>query len=140
MTAKAAKGTVLSYSSVASPASDGLWIPIANIIEGPSGPALSHRYAEAVAHDEAEVLKDPYVTEAGDVSFGVTFDSAEVSHAGLRDAALARTRLYFKETAADTGAMVSEFNGVPGFDPTFPPTDYAKATFTIGGVRLPSYS
>lgn len=128
-----ATGTTLSRSDMASVPT---FTDIANITEGPNGPGLSRTAQDHSAHDSPDNSKEyaPGMTDPGEVSMTLNWNSAQTSHASIRDDIYDQSLRDYRITEPD-GAIVDFSGFVTGFDWNRPVDDKMSAdvTFQVSG-------
>ena len=123
-----AQGTKFAVSADASPPTFAD-IPEIRTIGGPDGsaPTIDVTDLDSTAREYVLGLKDE-----GSFSLGIMYIPGEATHAQLRTAWGARTKLRFRVTFTDTGTTVWEFSGyVTGFSQNMGVDTVVEATVGI---------
>lgn len=108
-----AHGAAVKIGDAASPE---VFNAIEGVFNGPVGGGWTPRMAEALHHSRTTVLKRATVLDTGDVTFSIYYDSSDVYHAQLRDAAKNKTLTNFQVVFTDAGDEQYAFGAYVAFN------------------------
>jgi hypothetical protein len=105
-----AHGTQLKVGDGASPE---VFTSIACVFDGPTGGGFTPQFIEARHHGSPDIIRRVSIVDKPAISFKVYFDSTDVQHSALVDAAKDGEKLNFQYVLTDFGAEEFHFAAYP---------------------------